>query len=56
MRPCYGPFILQDEALGYMKQLQQFQEQQPGWQQLSQDERATNENQVSIDFHLLRSD
>ena len=31
-----------------MKQLQQFQEQQPSWQQLSQDERATNENQVRI--------
>lgn len=29
-----------------MKQIQQFQEQQAGWQQLPQDERTTNENQV----------
>jgi hypothetical protein len=38
--------LFQDEALGYMKQIQQFQEQQPSWQQLPQDERQTNENQV----------
>ena len=29
-----------------MKQIQQFQEQQPNWQQLPPDERQTNENQV----------
>ena len=29
-----------------MKQIQQFQEQQPNWQQLPQEERQTNENQV----------
>jgi hypothetical protein len=37
-----------------MKQIQQFQEQQPGWQQLSQDERASNENQVSVTSVKIR--
>ncbi len=39
--------LFQDEALNYMKQIQQFQEQQPNWQQLPQEERQTNENQVT---------
>jgi hypothetical protein len=37
-----------------MKQIQQFQEQQPSWQQLSQDERASNENQVSLTNTKMR--
>ncbi len=37
-----------------MKQIQQFQEQQPGWQQLSQDENAYNENQVSLTNKIER--
>ena len=48
--------LFQDEALGYMKQIQQFQEQQPNWQQLPQEERQTNENQVNAKRMFLISD
>jgi hypothetical protein len=37
-----------------MKQIQQFQEHQPGWQQLSQDEHASNENQASLTDTKIR--